>query len=572
MLLVRLLGALFDLLVLPLRLLARVAASLTAPRGVWLTIKVDGPLADVVERPRLWRVRARAALSLHGLDELVAAMAEDRRVRGLLVTIESMSGGMASARSLRAALSRARACGKEVVVYLPAGGGSKEVYVASAASRVLLGPRAHLAPVGFRSASPYVKTALDRMGVAPEVFATGEFKAAGEPLVRDRMSAAQRAQVERIVGTYHDALLHAIAEGRGLDLERARAIIDEAPYFGPAAVEAGLSDDVAYEDEIPSKLHPDAPSAPARELRRRMVDAHAWLARKRRPLVRRVLPGPVIAVVPLHGPITHASGLLGALSTDERLVRMIRAVRRDRRVRGVIVHVDSPGGSALASDRIHREVEQLARDKPVVACMANVAASGGYYVAAPATRIVAQPTTVTGSIGVTSARLDPAGLLARLGINLEVVERGARAGLLSPVGPLDDGTREALERELEATYRGFIAVVASGRGMAEPEVERVAQGRVFTGADALEAKLVDVLGGFDTAVAEMKRLLDARERDRVKVALAKVPRAALRAEPPRAPAPALALAFPFLSERERLLVSLATSGERVVALGPITRT
>ncbi|MDF2695431.1 MAG: Protease, partial [Labilithrix sp.] len=267
----------------------------------------------------------------------------------------------------------------------------------------------------------------------------------------------------------------------------------------------------------------------------------------------------------------------GALSTDERLARTVRAVRRDRRVKGVILHIDSPGGSALASDLMHHEIEQLGREKPVVACMANVAASGGYYVAAPAACIVAGATTVTGSIGVVAARLSLDPLLAQLGITTEVVEKGRHASLLSPTGPLDEEAKRTIERELDATYKAFIGVVANGRKLPESDVERLARGRVYTGKDALDAKLVDMLGGFDIALEELKRRLDRKVRDRVEVRMAKTPRHPLPPmEPPEqgqaARKAASALLAAILPPRERIAIELAASGERVLTLAPITET
>ncbi|MBX3234426.1 MAG: signal peptide peptidase SppA [Labilithrix sp.] len=561
MVVLRLLGLLLDLLLLPLRLLQRGRA---VRPGTWLGVTIDGPVVDLVAPERSWKrllqVRAQKAVSLHRLDEAVRAMSADDRVKGLLVTIRSLGAGMGAAASLRAILARARAAGKEVAVHLPMGGGSKEVYVASAASKVFLGPTTHLMPLGFRSGSVYVKSALDKAGIEPQVFACGEFKSAGESLVRDSMSPQQRAQLERIVESFHDALAEAIAEGRGVSRERAVAMIDEAPYFGRAAVDAGLADDLAYDDEVPVKLG----LARVTDL----VDAGGYLARVKRPLVRRLGRASAIAVIPIHGPITHVAGAFGALSTDERVGRMVRAARKDQRVRGVILHVDSPGGSALASDRMHHEIVQLAREKPVVCCMANVAASGGYYVAAPAKRIVAQPTTITGSIGVVAARLSLDGLFAKLGVTEEKVSRGARASLLSAVGPLDDDDRAALTKELDATYRAFVGVVAVGRSLPEPEVEQRARGRVYTGTDAHAAKLVDVLGGFDVAVAELRELLDASVRDEAEVVLATTPQRAVPVlDPPKAAAAALAALLP---PRERVLLELA--GERVLALGPIVET
>lgn len=577
MIVFRLIGLLFDLILLPLRLILR-ARGLRA--GSWLNVTVDGPVLDVVPKPRLFRIRSTAvrALSLHWLDQVVTEMIADPRVRGLVLTIRSMSGGMASATSLRAILDRARAAGKEVVVHLPMGGDTKEVFVATAATRILIGPTTQLAPLGFRSAAHYLKRMLEHAGIEPQVFACGEFKSAGETLVRDSMSSEQRAQLEALLEGFHDALVDGIASGRGLSRERAVEIVDQAPYFGRAAVDAGLADDLAYEDEVVGKLgDSNASGQTPGSGRRLLVDAAAYLTQRRRPLLRRVLRRPIIAVVPIHGAIGHAGGAFGGLSTDERVSRMVRLARHDRRVRGVILHIDSPGGSALASDLMHHEIVQLACEKPVVACMANVAASGGYYVAAPAACIVAEPTTVTGSIGVVAARVSLEPLLEKLGVRTDVVARGARASLLSPMGPLDESDRTALMRELTAMYRAFVGVVASGRKMPEDEVERLARGRVYTGKDALDVGLVDMLGGFSVAVEELRRRLSTRDRDRVDVVAARPPRGRVPSPDPAAPPRrtgevAKSILLNLLPPRERLLFELMTNGERVLALGPVSET
>jgi protease IV len=584
MIVVRLIGFLFDLILLPLRLLRH---GRSVRPGSWLSVTVDGPVVDVAPKPRFWEVRTQRALSLHWLDEVVTSMIADPRIRGMLLTIRTMSGGMASATSLRSILARARAAGKEVAVHLPMGGDTKEVYVATAANKILIGPTTQLAPLGFRTASRYLKHTLDRAGIEPQVFACGEFKSAGETLVRDSMSSEQRAQLERLLEIFHTTLLDGIASGRGTTPSRAAEIVDQGPYFGRAAIDAGLADELAYEDEVVAKLvvpvrdgpERTEPKGKAKPGRRVLVDAGAYLARRKRPLLRRLFRRPVVAVIPVHGAIGHVGGTLGGLSTDERVARMVRQARRDRRVRGVILHIDSPGGSALASDLMHHEIVQLAREKPVVACMANVAASGGYYVAAPAACIVAEPTTVTGSIGVVAARLSLEPLLERLGIRTEVIEKGARASLLSPMGRLDDDDRTALMRELSAMYQAFVGVVASGRELPEDEVERLARGRVYTGKDALDVGLVDTLGGFAVAVEEIRRRLSAADSDRVAIVVARPPRGRVPSpdrdsppdgEPARQAVKALLAAL--LPARERVLLDLVTSGERILAIGPIMET
>lgn len=549
MLLLRLIGLVFDLVLLPLRLWAR---SRAVPRGALVHLVIDGGVADVVPPPRFWEIRRQHATSLHDVARLVDAIAADGRVKGLLVTVRQLSCGMAAATSLRAQLARLRASGKEVAVHLPMGGGTKEVLVASGASRVLVAPATHLSPLGFLSSTRYVRRALDRAGIEPEVFACGEYKSAGENLMRDRMSDAQREQLDRLLTGFHDAFVDAVAEGRSLPRERVVALVDGAPYSPEASVAEKLADGIAYEDEVPAALGLSG--------RRALVDADAYLARSERPLVRALGRPPVIAVVPVHGTIAHAAGPLGAFATDERVAKLVRAARMDRRVRGVVLHVDSPGGSALASDRMHHELVQLAREKPLVACMANVAASGGYYVSAPARRIVCEPTSITGSIGVVAARLTLEPLLAKLGITTETVRRGAHAGLLGPTQPIDDEERAALRRELDATYRTFVSVVARGRGMQEERVEALARGRVYTGRDAHAAGLVDVLGGFDAALAELRAMLPPEVRGRAVVRVPRVPR---KDVPPLDPPSVLAALLP---ARERGFFELALRGDRILAL------
>lgn len=565
--LLRFFGFLLDLLLYPLRALRR---GKLVTEGTFLTLEIDGAVVDVVARPRFWEVRAQKATSLHDVRELVDHAIADPRVRGLLITIKSLAAGMATSMSLRHLLLHARAAGKEVVVHLPLGGGTKEVIVASAGSKVLLGPAAQLSPLGFASRTRYFKHAFEKAGVVPEVYAVGEYKSAGESLVRDSMSDAQREQVGKLLDRFDAALLDAIAEGRSVSRERARSIVDGGPYFGEAAIEVGLADAVAYDDEIPSLLGLAKSKGPGLATEG-MMTAAAYLVARRRPILRRLTRAPVIAVIPVHGMIAHASSQFANFATDDKLARMVRIARLDKRVKGVILHVDSPGGSALASDRMHHEIVQLAREKPVVACMANVAASGGYYVAAPAHKIVCEAVTVTGSIGVVGTRLTLEPLMHKLGITTETIQRGARAGLLSGAAPLSEDERTALMRDLEAVYRTFVRVVAQGRKMKVDEVEPLARGRVYTGEDAKAAGLVDVLGGFDVALREVRAMLPASIRDSVEPHVIRAPRNAVPLmRPPtegeagrRAASALLSLLLP---APERAMVELGWSGERVLAL------
>lgn len=554
----RLLGNFFRLLFLPLALYRR---SRAAPQGAFIALEIDGRVTDIEPRPKPWQWRRKPATTLHGLSLLIDEILEDSRPKGLVLTIRSFHAGMSTATSLRALLTRLKAAGREVIVHLPMGADAKEMYVATAANRIFVGPQTTLAPLGFAVNARYLKGALAHAGLTPQIFARGTYKSAGETLTRDTMSDAQREQVEAILTTYYDELVDGIAEGRHVDIARARAIVDGAPYGAGDAVRAGLVDGDAYEDEIFEQLaeHGKKPV---------IVNAGAYVRMRRAARLSPVRTPEIVGVVRVHGAIATSSPLPFGMVGEDDLLQVIRAARQNPKVRAVILHVDSPGGSALASDRIHHELVRLAADKPLVACFANVAASGGYYVAAPAHSIIAEPTTITGSIGVVAARFEAEPLLARIGITTSSLRHGARAGLLDPIGPLTADEVGAVNQEIEGVYQGFVKVVADGRKTTMEEIYKVAEGRVWTGKDAAVRGLVDKLGGFDLALSTA--------RERIGVGGEKLAPEVLR--PPRKMIAAFA---PETRDKHvlRALVQLASmlsidlpmalvtaSGERVLAL------
>lgn len=474
-----------------------------APRRAFVSLAIDGVVVDFATPRPLWQRLAFAARArpvvLSDVSELVDTMCADRRIAGLLLTIRSPVMGMAGAASLRAILRRLRDAKKEVVVHLPYGADTTTLYVATVGTKILVGPQATLAPLGFASSVHSVKRALDRLGLVPQVLARGSYKTGAESLVREAMSDAHREQIEAVQEESYVAFVDALCEGRRIERSAARRLLDGAPYRAGNATDLGLVDGVAYEDELPEKVGVG---------RAGFVLAERYLRCARGVRLPPLLADSVVAIIPVHGSIGVGGGDglgLGIDVHDDVVIAMVRAARTERRVKSVLLHVDSPGGDALASDRIHHEVELLAREKPVVACFANVAASGGYYVAAAAHEIVAQPTTVTGSIGVLSARVAWGPLMARLGIVTQTVKRGERADMFDWARANTEPEREALERDLDGAYRAFVRCVARGRRRSVEEIESVAQGRVWTGAAAQRRGLVDTLGGFEEALASARR-------------------------------------------------------------------
>lgn len=361
----------------------------------------------------------------------------------------------------------------------------RELYLASAADRVVSSPLASFELPGIGATTRYLGAALDKLGLRVEPFAQGRYKTAVESLSSEAMSEAQREQVGALLDAFDRELRRALRQRPALDEEAVEALFESALVSAADAKARGLVDALAYGDELPTTLE-----APAK---RPSVDAGDYLEAWRAPLFRPLRTPLHLAVVEIHGAITRS----GRGASQLRLVRALRAARSDRRVLGVLLDIDSPGGSALASDLIHREVVRLAEKKPVVALFGAVAASGGYYVAAPAHAIVASPTTITGSIGVIAARLDASALLARLGVHSETLLRAPHADLLDLSRPSTEAERVLMDRELHVAYQGFLKRVAEGRGLSEERVHELAQGRVWSGADAQERALVDHLGGLD---------------------------------------------------------------------------
>ncbi len=484
-----------------------------AGRSGFVHLLVDGPVVDL-PKPKgrlaglLKRGRPRREVSLHRLRAALDELAKDPEARGLLVTLRSASGGAARLRSLRECLLELRQRGKTVVVHLPDGASLRELAVASAGNAVWLDPAAHIAPLGVSVGVPYIAEALTRVGLRAEVFARGRFKTAAEGFTRTSMSDAQREQLGALVDDLFDDAVSAIALGRNVSRERVLEWVEGSPWAAVDALERGVVDALVTDQEVHARLAawPEAPppSSTADENEPPApVGAGTYLARRRleyRAFRRR----PYVAVVDVHGAIVTEAQTSAVVAAEDVLVELLSSVRRDARARALVLHVDSRGGSALASSRILRAVIAVRELKPVVAYFSDTAASGGYMIGVGATRIVAQPVTLTGSIGVVAAKPVLAELLAKLGVNVETVKRGERVDMFSPTRELTPGEREAFERELFVTYEDFLSVVSGGRGLSVDEIRAVAEGRVWSGRAALEHGLVDRLGGFDVALEEAR--------------------------------------------------------------------
>ena len=512
-----------NLLCVPLLPVWAIARWLSRPKGRWIVVRLKPRLVEA-RQPLPWLRRLLDAGSLRRTSSLAAVRRladyaiSDSRIDGVAFVLPPLQAGWSVCVGLREQILRLRDEGKSTAVHLPRGGGHRELYVASAAERIYVAPQATVTLLGLSAESHYIKPLLDRIGVEVEPFARKEYKTAAERLSRDSMSEQQREQVQALIDGHTAALLDALSQRIGTTPEQTRALFEVGVFRGQQAIDARLADALAYEDELPDKLGVD---------QKKIIEADRYLDFKEAKLFRPLRRRPYIAVVAIKGAISESGAPSGRRAS---IVAALRHARRDRRALGVLLWVDSPGGSAEASDLIHREVVRVKEKKPVVAYFGEVAASGGYYVAAHANAIVAQPLGITGSIGVVSARLMASQLLDRVGIRTEVLRTGPHADLFSPHRPLTDAERALMNRELDAFYDSFVALVADGRGRPVEDIEPLARGRVWLAADAHRLGLVDELGGMDTALECLKANIDAPPRLRERLRPMMV--ASYRLEPP----------------------------------------
>jgi protease-4 len=516
-----------NLVCVPLLPVWAIARWLSRPKGRWIVVRLKPRIVEA-RQPLPWLRRVLDAGSLQRTSSLAAVRRladyaiRDAGIEGVAFVLPPIQAGWSVCAGLREQILRLRDEGKGTTVLLPRGGGHRELYVASAAERIYLAPQATITLLGLSAQSHYVKPLLDRIGVEVEPFARKQYKTAAERLSRDSMSEPQREQLQALIDGHTTALLEALSQRIGTTPDETRTLFETGVFRGQDAIDARLADALAYEDELPDKLGLDQ-----KQKKQGVIEADRYLGFKEAKLFRPLRRPLYIAVVAIKGAISESGVPTGRRAS---IVAALRHARRDRRALGVLLWVDSPGGSAEASDLIHREVVRVKEKKPVVAYFGEVAASGGYYVAAHANAIVAQPLGLTGSIGVVSARLLASRLLDRVGIRTEILRTGPHADVFSPHRPLTDDERTLMNRELDAFYDSFVALVADGRGRRVEDIEPLARGRVWLAADAHRHGLVDQLGGMDAALERLKESIDAPARLRERLRPMVV--ASYRLEPP----------------------------------------
>jgi len=468
------------------------------------------------------------------LREAVAAIhraAEDPRVEGLIARVQIPAGPAGSVQELREAIAAFSAV-KPSLAWAETYPGTLAYYLASAFREVWLQPSGTVGLVGFATNALFLRGALDKAGVEAQFVARGEYKSAANLFTEESYTDAHREADTRLLDSLHGQVVRAIAESRRLESEAVDALADRAPLLRDAALSGGLIDRVGFRDEAYERIAELVGAPPSDEAKdeppRLYLARYARATASRPSLPAPKVPGrkakPTIAVVTVAGPIVSGRGGphglpfgTGSVGGDT-IAAALREAGADDRVSAVVLRVDSPGGSVTGSETIWREVARIRDDgKPVVASMGAVAASGGYYVSMCADAIVANPGTITGSIGVVTGKLVARDLKKRLGVGSDAVRTNANADAWSVNAPFTDEQRAQVEAEADLFYDDFVQRVAQGRNLSVEDVDAVARGRVWTGGDALEHGLVDELGGLRTAIARAKILagLDVDEDARI---------------------------------------------------------
>src|SRR5487761_1925398 len=429
--------------------------------------------------------------------KLLRKAAMDSRIKAIVLEPRGLSVGWAKLEELRGSVEAFRKSGKPVYAYLR-GAGTREYYVATAADRIFMSPEDELDVKGLRAELMFVKGTLDKLGVGLEFEHVGKYKDAPDMFTRTSPTPETLEVENQILDQYFGDLVRVIAEGRKKEPAAVKTLIDDGPFVGKNALDAGLVDDLLFEDEMYGRLKDAANLAAIKKVGERDYS---------RSEVSGFEGKTKIAFLVGQGEITRG-GSGDTVSSDGitagGLVKLMRQVKEDASIKGVILRIDSPGGDGIASDDILHEAKLLSARKPVVISMSDLAASGGYFIAMTGDPVIAYPNTITGSIGVFFGKLNLKGQFDKIGISTQILKRGRFADIDSETAPLNDEQRAKLRREIETFYKEFVERVAAGRKQQYDKVEPLAQGRAWLGAQARQNGLVDELGGLDRAV-EMVR-------------------------------------------------------------------
>jgi protease-4 len=471
------------------------------PSSSTLVLRMGGQLSETAPADVLGYLRGVRTPTVRSVVDNLRKAKVDSRIRAVLLKPTGFDSPFwGKVQEIRDAIVDFKTSGKPVYAYLPYGG-DREYFLATAADKIYLMPSSPLDITGVATHQVFLRGTLDKIGAYPDLHHIGQYKTAVNTFTEKGYTRQHKAMDEALTRDLYDQIVRAIAEGRRKNEADVRALIDQGPFLPEDALRAGLVDDVKYEDQVTDALHG---AGQAKEID---SDEYSRIS----PGALGLNKGPRIAVIYAAGTINIGKSgfdaVNGSVIGSETLIEYIRQARRDASVRAIVLRVDSPGGSATASDAIWREL-MIARneraDRPIVASMSDLAASGGYYISMAAHTIVAEPATLTGSIGIFGGKIVTGGTYEKLGAHIESTSIGRHAEIESPARRYTPEEVGKLQEQMQSFYDQFVEKAAQSRHTTPEQIDRLAQGRVWTGQQAKANGLVDELGGLERAVAVAK--------------------------------------------------------------------
>jgi len=445
-----------------------------------------------------------------GLDNIISSIEkakDDENIKGIYLRLEEIGAGYSACEEIRNALLDFKDSDKFIYAYSESYS-QKAYYIATTADKIYINPEGMLMFTGIASSSSYYKKALDKLGVEVQVVRHGKFKAAVEPFLLDKMSPENREQINCYIGSIWGNIIQGISESRNIPVSRLNEIADQNMLYRPAEtlLTNNLVDGLLYEDQVFDILKDNAGIAKDEKIS--FVSLSDMKSASKKAEGKEYTKNKIALV--------YASGEIGmepsSSITDENicgpeLAATIREAREDSTIKAIVLRINSPGGSSLASELIWREVKLTTEKKPVVVSMGDLAASGGYYIACAADTIIANPTTLTGSIGVFGLIPNLEGLLSgKIGVNSEVVKTNKLSDMPSLYRPMNDEEKMIMQSMVEDVYSTFVKHVSEGRNLTYAQVDEIGQGRVWTGENAIKIGLVDILGNLNDAIEVAKEL------------------------------------------------------------------
>ena len=481
------------------------------PDYVLFVLENDLPALPDPPRPLWQRFTSRPRLSVKELGERFDAIARDPRIKGVILHLRPVAIPMSTLQDLRELVGKLRLSGRRVVAWAPFYT-TGTYYLACACDEILLMPAGTVQALGFANTGMFLRDGLARFGLQADFVQISPYKSAADMLTKSKMPKEVREQVTWLLDSLQKELSGAIAEGRLRDEKGAQELVDGSPYGDDTALQMRVVDALIPEEKLAERLGL-SPGAP--------VTIGIW--ERARTKLRSSAPnlglGKYVAVLRIEGTIVDGRSsklpvkppievpLVGEeRAGDLTVVQAARQVAGDKRAAAVVVYVNSRGGSATASEAIRQALDVIAARKPLVVAMGPIAASGGYWVSTPGRWIVARPSNLTGSIGVLSGKIVTGEMWSKLMVNRETIAFGKHATIGSDERPYSDEEREIVKRQIDRIYALFIDIVSKARKMTPEEVDPIAAGRVWTGRQAFERKLVDELGGLDAAVRKARSL------------------------------------------------------------------